>query len=229
MRTKPPRRWSPERHSHALLPQVSGMVLALGLGLVSLAQAHDLSSRHAATPTPTMRQEATRGPLTIPDVALLDQHGRPVQFYQDLVKDKVVVINFIFTTCSTVCLPAGAHFEALQRLLGDRMGRDVHLLSVSVDPVTDTPPRLRAWGEKFHAGPGWTLLTGAKSKVDTLLKALQVFTPDKQEHTPLVLVGNDATGTWTRAYGLASPVTLAALLTSVSGAPIQTSTAQEEH
>jgi protein SCO1/2 len=226
MMTRHPRRWFLGRHSHALWLQVGGMALALMLGLAPRAHAHDLSSRRSTAPPPTTRQEA--GPLPIPDVALLDQYGRQVQFYQDLIKDKVVAINFIFTTCSTVCLPAGAHFEVVQRLLGNRMGRDIHLISVSVDPVTDTPPRLRAWGEKFHAGPGWILLTGAKSKVDTLLKALQVFTPDKQEHTPLVLVGNDATGTWTRAYGLVAPATLAALLSSVSGSATQTSTTPEE-
>jgi protein SCO1 len=224
--TRHPHRWFPGRHSPALWLQVGSMALALMLGLAPGAHAHDLSSRRSTALPPTTRQEA--GPLPIPDVALLDQYGRQVQLYQDLIKDKVVAINFIFTTCSTVCLPAGAHFEALQHLLGDRMGRDVLLISVSVDPVTDTPPRLRAWGEKFHAGPGWLLLTGAKSKIDTLLKALQVFTPDKQEHTPLVLVGNDATGTWTRAYGLVAPATLAALLSSVSGSATQTSTAPEE-
>jgi protein SCO1 len=224
--TRHPRRWFPERYSHALWWQVGGMALTLMLGLAPRAQAHDLSSRRSTALPPTTRQEA--GPLAIPDVALLDQYGRQVQFYQDLVKDKVVAINFIFTTCSTVCRPAGAHFEALQRVLGDRMGRDILLISISADPVTDTPPRLRAWGEKFHAGPGWILLTGAKSKVDTLLKALQVFTPDKQEHTPLVLVGNDATGTWTRAYGLVAPTILAALLSSVSGSVTLTSTAPEE-
>src|SRR5262245_57121225 len=105
--TRHPHHWFPGRHSHALWLQVGGMALALMLGLAPRAHAHDLSSRLSTVPTPTTRQEA--GPLPIPDVALLDQHGRQVQLYQDLIKDKVVAINFIFTTCSTVCLPAGAH------------------------------------------------------------------------------------------------------------------------
>src|ERR1044071_2568052 len=84
----------------------------------------------------------------IPDVALVDQNGRSVRFYSDMVKGKTVVVNFIFTSCTTVCSPMGANFAALQQRLGDRS--DVALLSVSIDPTTDTPARLRSWSERFH-------------------------------------------------------------------------------
>ncbi|HVF45623.1 MAG TPA: SCO family protein, partial [Pyrinomonadaceae bacterium] len=110
--------------------------------------------------------------MNIPDVELLDQDGRKVRFYSDLVKGKVVAINFIFTTCTTICPPLGATFARVQRELGERAGRDVQLISISVDPATDTPERLKAWGQKFKAGGGWTLVTGAKPQVDELLRAL---------------------------------------------------------
>jgi protein SCO1/2 len=150
--------------------------------------------------------------LSIPDVPVLTQDGRQVHFYSDLVKDKIVAMNFIFTTCTTICPPLGANFGKLQQLLGDKAGRDIYLISVSVDPVTDTPDRMKAWGEVFGAGPGWSLVTGQKGEVTKLLKALQVFTPDINDHSPVVLVGGGADGTWTRAYGLAPPKELAAML-----------------
>lgn len=144
----------------------------------------------------------TNSHMHIPDVELLDQDGRRVRFYSDLVKGKTIAVNFIFTTCTTVCPPLGATFARVQKELA---GRDVRLISISVDPVTDTPERLKAWGEKFKAGPGWTLLTGEKSQVDELLRALAASSARREDHTPSVLVGNEATGQWTRSYGLAAP------------------------
>lgn len=152
------------------------------------------------------------GDLTIPDLPVLTQDGEEVHFFHDLVAGRVVAMNFIFTTCRTICPPLGANFGKLQTLLGDRAGRDVYLISVSVDPVTDTPERLKAWGETFGAGPGWTLVTGSKVNITQILKALQVFTPDFNDHSPVILMGNAGSGTWTRAYGLAPPKDLAGLL-----------------
>jgi protein SCO1/2 len=159
---------------------------------------------------PTEPAEAAPGggaasAMTIPDVELLDQDGRKVRFYSDLVRGKVVAINFIFTTCTTICPPLGATFARVQRELGERAGRDVQLISVSVDPATDTPERMKAWGAKFKAGPGWTFVTGSKPQVSELLSALAASTARREDHTPTVLIGNDATGQWTRAYGLTTP------------------------
>lgn len=150
--------------------------------------------------------------LSVPDVEVVTQDGETVHFYRDLVQDRVVAMNFVFTTCTTVCPPMGAIFGQLEDRLGERAGRDVHLISVSVDPTTDTPARLRQWAGKFGRTPGWTLVTGDKTAVTSLLKSLQVFTPDFEDHAPTVLLGNDARDEWTRAYGLASPDRLAELL-----------------
>ncbi|HEX7180573.1 MAG TPA: SCO family protein [Thermoanaerobaculia bacterium] len=157
--------------------------------------------------------------LDIPDIALVDQDGKPVRFYSDLVKGKVVVVNFIFTTCTTICPPMGATFGKLQSLLGDRAGRDVHMISVSVDPATDTPERMKAWGQKFNAGPGWTLVTGDREQVTQLLKALGAYTPSINDHSPLLLVGNDAQDRWTRAYGLAPPAKMVELIDKMVASP----------
>jgi protein SCO1/2 len=150
--------------------------------------------------------------MSIPDVELLDQDGRKVRFYTDLVKGRVVAVNFIFTTCTTICPPLGATFARVQRELGERAGRDVRFISISVDPATDTPERLKAWGAKFHAAEAWTLVTGQKPQVDELLRALGAATASPADHSPTVLIGNDAAGQWTRAYGLARPAVLIGLI-----------------
>jgi cytochrome oxidase Cu insertion factor (SCO1/SenC/PrrC family) len=171
-----------------------------------------------ATPTPTA-STAAASLASIPDVELLNQDGEKVRFYSDLVKGKTVAVNFIFTTCTTICPPLGATFARVQKDLGERTGRDVHFISVSVDPATDTPERLKAWGAKFKAGPGWTFVTGQKPQVDELLRALAASASRREDHTPMVLIGNDATGQWTRTYGLAKPSQLVKIIEEVSAAP----------
>ena len=181
------------------------------------AEAQDVQAASAETPSvkPVAADaHASHAPskMTIPDVELLDQDGRKVRFYTDLVKGKTVAVNFVFTTCTTICPPLGATFARLQKELGARAGRDVRLVSISVDPATDTPERLKAWGAKFHAAEGWTLVTGRKPQVDELLRALGAGVASPADHTPTVLIGNDAAGQWTRAYGLARPAVLIGLI-----------------
>lgn len=144
------------------------------------------------------------GALRIPNTPVLDQDGQQLDFYNDLVKGKTVAINFIFTDCVGVCPTLSAKFRRLQQELGDRMGRDIHLISISVDPTTDVPERLKAYGAKFKAGPGWTLITGSKPEIDQLLRALGSYVADRNDHTQMFLIGNEAAGYWTRISGLAS-------------------------
>ena len=153
--------------------------------------------------------------MNIPDVELLDQNGRQIHFYTDLVKGRTVVINFIFTTCTTICPPLGATFARVQKELGDKVGRDVRFISISVDPATDTPERLKAWGAKFHAGEGWTLVTGNKPQVDELLIALGASSARREDHSPTILIGNDAHGEWTRTYGLANTSQLVQIIDNI--------------
>ena len=147
---------------------------------------------------------ATLFQMQIPQVNLVNQDGMPVRFDSDVIGNRLAVINTVFTTCTTVCPVAGANFGFLARKLGDRLGRDVILVSISIDPMNDTPDRLKIWSAKFYEGGGWTLLTGKKPEVDSLLKALGLFSPERQDHTSTVLIGNYKAG-WTRANSLASP------------------------
>lgn len=207
------------------------LVLLLAAGITpAMAQedchdaSEDAATQPAAAPAPAAQPAAapeteTLGSLELPDIPVIDQDGKPKHFYTDLVKDKVVAVNFVFTTCRTICPPMGATFGKLQQVLGERAGKDVHLISVSVDPATDTPERLKAWSQKFGGGPGWTLVTGDRTEITRLLKAFGVYTANIGDHSPLVLIGNDSRHHWTRAYGLAAPAKLAELIDGMA-APV---------
>jgi protein SCO1/2 len=206
------------------LLQTTAVLLLTALTLPLGAQApapHEHHHHEAAAAAAAPTAEVSVKP-SIPDVALVDQDGKPVRFYSDLVQGKVVMMNFIFTSCTTICPPMGATFAKVQKVLGERVGRDVHLISVSVDPATDTPERLKAWSQKLGAGPGWTLVTGDRENVTQLLKALGVYTASISDHSPLVLVGNDVQGRWTRAYGLAPPTKLVELIDGMTVAQKET-------
>jgi protein SCO1 len=150
------------------------------------------------------------------DVELLDQDGRKVRFYSDMLKGKTVVVNAFFTTCTSVCPPMNRNMEKIQEALGDRLGKSVFLISISVDPVTDTPPRLKEYAQKFHAKPGWVFLTGKKENVDWALYKLGQYVEAKDDHTTIVIVGNEETGLWKKAFGLAKLADLVQIVESVA-------------
>ena len=174
-------------------------LLALAVYAQSGTEAHHHGSLGKDSTSPVIAVSN----LMIPDVVLVNQRGETVHFYSDLVKGRVVAINTIFTTCTTICPIMGANFARLQKVLGDAGKQDVSLISISVDPLVDTPARLDQWMHGFgEVGGRWTALTGPKPDVERLLKALQVFTSDKNDHSPVVLIGGDSAGDWVRASGL---------------------------
>lgn len=152
-------------------------------------------------------QSASISSIRIPDVDVYDQNGKRLKFHSDLIRGKTVAINFIFTTCTAICPSLTATFRRVQQEI-DAQRLPVELISISVDPVTDTPERLREFAAKFKAGPGWTFVTGDKAAIDSILRVLGTAVAVKTDHTPMILIGNDASGYWTRTYGLSSPSTL---------------------
>lgn len=139
------------------------------------------------------------------DVELINQDGQKVRFYNDVLKDKVVVINTFFTTCTSVCPPMNRNLERVQEALGDRLGKDAFLVSISVDPETDTPPRLKEYSQRFHARPGWSFLTGKKENVNWALYKLGQYVETRDDHTTIIIIGNEPKGLWKKAFGLAKP------------------------
>ena len=163
------------------------------------------------SPTPPGDVAPTFTSAKIPNTRILDQNGKQLNFYDDLIKGKTVAINFVFTTCTTVCPPLTATFRRVQQTASQR-GLDVKLVSVSVDPVVDTPERLRAFADKFNVDQGWTFVTGDKGEIDLLLASLGASVANKNDHTPMILIGNDSVNYWTRAYGLSPPSRLIDLI-----------------
>src|SRR5215510_4392980 len=155
-----------------------------------------------------------------PNVELTTHTGARVHFY-DLIKGKTVAIELIYTTCQFACPLETARLAQVQDLLGDRMGKDVFFLSISIDPAHDTPAVLKAFAEKYHAGPGWTFLTGKPEDIDLLSKKLGLYsTPDpenKDGHIPALLIGNEATGQWMRGSALDNPKMTATMIVNWMG------------
>ena len=146
----------------------------------------------------------------IEDVSVRTHDGRTLHFYTDLVKGRLTAINFIFTSCTTVCPLMGVRFAQLQPLLPD----GVTLISVSIDPTNDTPELMAAWGQRVGAKAGWTLVTGDKPDIETLLRSLGTTSVDYASHTPLALLVDDRDGhaKSQRVDGLTDPKTLARIV-----------------
>jgi len=168
----------------------------------------------------------------IPDVTLVNQDGESVNFY-DLVKGRTVAIDLIYTTCQYACPLESARLSRMQQLLGDRMGKDIFFISISIDPEHDTPAALKAYGKKYDAGPGWIFLTGKQSDIDMLSKKLGLWTDPtltQDGHTPMLLIGNEPTGQWTQTSALDNPKYTAQMIARWFGgwqnaAPVKTTAA----
>ena len=153
------------------------------------------------------------------DTVLVNQNGERMRFYTDLMKGKTVVIDTFFATCQASCLPMNRNLAQIQEGLGDRLGKDVNILSISVDPGVDTPTLLKAYAKKLNAKPGWYFLTGDKESIEFILKKLGQFVDDKNDHTNIFLIGNDRTGLWKKAFGLAKSEELMKVVESVVNDP----------
>ncbi|HEX6364039.1 MAG TPA: SCO family protein [Albitalea sp.] len=149
----------------------------------------------AAALAPSRAAASPWGAAYFPNVPLVTQDGRTVRFYDDLLKDRKVLVNFVFTSCSAVCPLDTAKLVQVHRLLGARAGRDIHLYSITLDPDNDRPQDLKAYAEKY--GAKWTFLTGRREDVDAVRHALGDRKP-KEEHANTVRAGDVARGQWIR-------------------------------
>jgi len=177
--------------------------------LIALFFVLGLLQVHAQEPQPSAAQKY------FTDTILVNQDGEKMRFYSDLLKGKTVIIDSFFATCQGSCLPMNRNLEKVQEALGDRLGKDAYILSISVDPTVDTPPALKAYSKKLNARPGWYFLTGDKASVDFVLKKLGQFVDDKQDHLNIFIIGNERTGLWKKAFGLAKSEEIVKVVESV--------------
>lgn len=143
----------------------------------------------------------------VPPIRLTDQDGRQVDISR-LGTDRPVAVNFIFTTCTTICPVMSASFLRLEEALGEKIG-DLQLVSVSIDPEYDTPSVLKRYAEQFGAGPRWSFLTGDAADVTTALKSFDALVGSKMNHKPFTLFKFPEDGRWVRVDGLVGGPTLA--------------------
>lgn len=188
---------------------------AAGLFALSLALTSHLAFAHAGhdhggkpETAPVARQE--KASVRFADVSLLDQNGMPVRLEKDLVGEHLVVMGFIYTSCTTVCPVVSSIMSKVQQELGGRVGEEIRLVSISVDPQRDDSSRLLGYAKAFQHGPGWSWLTGSPYAISETLKGLGSFSADLTQHPPLILVGDGRTGHWTRYYGFTDPNVLIA-------------------
>jgi protein SCO1/2 len=177
--------------------------------LIALFFVIGLLQVHAQEPQPSAAQKY------FTDTVLINQDGEKMRFYSDLLKGKTVIIDSFFATCQGSCLPMNRNLEKVQEALGDRLGKDAYIISISVDPTVDTPPALKAYSKKLNARPGWYFLTGDKASVDFVLTKLGQFVDNKQDHLNIFIIGNERTGLWKKAFGLAKSEELVKVVESV--------------
>jgi protein SCO1/2 len=183
-----------------------GLAAAGGAGLAFLL---DLApgAYNVAEAAPVKRRSAGR----IPDVPLITHEGKRVRFYSDLIRDRVVFVSMMYAQCNERCPPMTQNLRLVQEALGDRVGRDVFMYSISLLPEHDRPADLKAYREMHHVGPGWTFLTGAKQDVEQLRFAMGFFDVDPKidsdlgQHIGMVRIGNDALDRWSMAPILVEP------------------------
>jgi len=187
-------------------------VLAAGMPVPG-ALAHD-AQRHGAPPKDNgalvLHPPAEKVPRRLDegeqrryftDTKLMDQDGREVRFYTDALRGKIVLISFIYTTCTDVCPILMHNLADVQDRLGDRFGKDVFFVSISVDPVEDTPEELKKYAERYGARPGWTFLTGPKKDVDAVIRRFGEFKEDFQDHSMTFVLGDVKNALWSRMRG----------------------------
>ncbi len=182
---------------------------ARSLALAALALAAALFA--TAAPAQQTRWRADY----FPNVMLQDQNGRQLRFYDDIIRGKVVAINFIYTNCTDICPLDTAQLRRVQQILGDRVGRDVFLYSISINPERDTPAALRRFMRSYDVGPGWTFLTGSRADVELLQRRLGIRAVDLEnltQHDTSIMVGNETTGQWIKRSSFEDPQLLANLL-----------------
>jgi protein SCO1/2 len=174
-----------------------------GLGTMPLAWGHEGHGAHmdAAAKIDVKRSEAK---YLMPQVTLLNQNGQKVTLSKALDDGRPVLLNFIYTSCTTVCPVTTQIFSEVQTQLGKQLGK-VHMVSVSIDPEYDTPKRLLAYAKENKTGPQWDFYTGSIDDSIAVQKAFDAYRGDKMNHTPLTLMRAAPGKPWVRLDGFASP------------------------
>src|SRR5262245_26265203 len=156
-----------------------------------------------------------------PDVVLITHEGKQVRFYEDLIKGKIVAINFMYTRCADGLCPITTHNLVLaQRIIEERvgrnrLGRDIFMYSITLEPRRDTSAVLKKYARAHGVGPGWFFLTGEPNDIELLRRKLgftdldPIVDKDRANHIGNVRYGNEALEQWAMVPGMARPESIA--------------------
>lgn len=147
-----------------------------------------------------------------PSVRLLTQNGKAVSFYEDVIKGRIALVNTMFTSCPSICPAMTGNLAKVQRGLAPHLGKQVIMVSISVDPEVDTPAVLKRYAERFGIGPGWLFLTGKRTDVDAVLAKIGDGDIDKNRHSGMLLVGDDAAWSWRKLFAMSNPAQIVAVV-----------------
>jgi protein SCO1 len=142
--------------------------------------------------------QTRRGAEFFTNLPVVNQEGRPLNFYDDLIKDKIVIVMFIYTSCTDICPLTTARMTQIEDKLAGIVGKDIFIISITVDPENDTPEKLKAYSKAFGTGPGWTFITGKPEDIRAINRRLGERSTVLSEHRNEIVLGNDATGEWQR-------------------------------
>lgn len=155
---------------------------------------------------PLSAKGALKAPVRLYDAELLHARtGKSMHVVSEVMRDRVVAMNFVFTVCSSTCPLQSASLARAQRLLGASMGREVTFLSISIDPFNDTPAQLNRFADAHGAGQDWHFFTGNVNAIDTLREGFDLFDPRRDDHPPVIAIGRADASDWSRLYGIPSP------------------------
>ena len=187
-----------------LLGGLSGSVAAGVAAGVAMAAAPARAAAASVRPASTNRRN-------FPNVTLVTHENKEVRFYDDLVKGKIVLFNFFYTRCEGICVPATSNLRKVQRLLGDRVGRDIFMYSITLKAHEDSADDLKAYVEAYDINPGWTFLTGPTENTELLRRRLgfadvdPVRDRDVTQHSGIVVFGNEPYDSWSACPALQNP------------------------
>jgi protein SCO1/2 len=204
------------------------LLAGLGTAALGLAAWHASSPNWQLTPRTTRTSGDGHQANPLPNVTLYTHEGKAVKFYDDLIRDRVVLINMMYTSCGDRCPTITANLKGVQKLLGDRAGRDVFLYSLTLQPELDTPQMLKEYTEQHRIKPGWQFLTGDPADMERLRYGLGFYDPDpliddnKASHTGMVRIGNDRFNRWSMAPALATSEQILSTLNHLDHAVVHT-------
>jgi protein SCO1/2 len=207
-----------------ILTGLTTLLLACNISLIQAHQDHNKQVKPAKIIKPVNKQvSSSKGTpwngSYFPNIQLINQDGEKRRFFDDLIKDKVVAINFIYTSCEDSCPLETARMRQVHEILGDRVGKDIFFYSISIDPKTDTPEVLKAYMKKFDIDSGWSFLTGDEDEIINLRRKLGLYLDEIQnnkdnpdDHNLSLVIGNQATGRWMKRSPFENPHVLASQL-----------------